>query len=200
MRLSALKSALSGAAVLVGLGSLPLAASAGFLLLPGAGSVLPGDAFDVTLRYEDAAPLDFGFQFDLSSSALGNLRLDSIGLPGASPVDGGLIGTGAALPATLSVPLSVTAALDVFAMPDWAAGVDLLTLSFTLDPGAAPGSALTLTAGNGLATIDFVDDVSWSAATSLRISAPTQNVPEGGTLVSVLIALAALGWVQRRRA
>lgn len=198
MRLSVLKSPLVRTALGLSLGVLSMAASAGFVLLPNAGSVLPGRTFSATLSYQDVLPLDFGFQFELSSSALGGLTLDSVGRATGSPVDAGSRGLDVfptpAVP--LVTPVLVSALLDPYAMPDWTAGVNLLTLAFTLGSGAAPGTPFTLTAGNGLATIDFVDDVSWSASASLDVA---RQVPEGGTLVSVLIALAALGWVQRRR-
>ena len=141
--------------------------------------------------------MDFGFQFELSSSALGGLRLDSVGLATGSPVDAGLGGlaVGPTPAVALGTPVRVSALLNPAAMPDWTAGVNLLTLSFTLGSGA-PGTPFTLTAGNGKATIDFVEDESWTASASLDVA---RQVPEGGTLVSVLIALGVLGWVQRRR-
>jgi hypothetical protein len=197
MRLSVLKSTLVRGALGLALGALSMAASAGFVLLPNAGSVLPGGTFNATLRYQDVLPMDFGFQFELSSSALGGLRLDSVGLATGSPVDAGLGGlaVGPTPAVALGTPVRVSALLNPAAMPDWTAGVNLLTLSFTLGSGA-PGTPFTLTAGNGKATIDFVEDESWTASASLDVA---RQVPEGGTLVSVLIALGVLGWVQRRR-
>ena len=90
-------------------------------------------------------------------------------------------------------------AVGTTVFPNWTEGVNLLTLWFTLGSGAAPGTSFTLKADNGLATINRVEDVPWSASASLRVATPGGQVPEGGTLVSVLIALGVLGWVQRRR-
>ena len=200
MRLSVLKSTLVRGALGLALGALSMAASAGFVLLPNAGSVLPGGTFNATLRYQDVRPMDFGFQFELSSSALGGLTLDSVGRAASSPVDTGSVGVDvgpSSLPTSMSASVNVIALLDTAVgttvFPNWTEGVNLLTLWFTLGSGAAPGTSFTLKADNVVAG---PDDVSWSASASLDVA---RQVPEGGTLVSVLIALAALGWVQRRR-
>lgn len=163
-------------------------ARAGFVLQADAPSVLPGHSFTATLRY-DGPDLDFGFDFLLSGSVPGMLRLDSL-----SAADGRIASVLAnpAAPSATPWPGSQVSVVLNDTVPGAPDPATLLQMAFTLDSGATPGSTLDLLASNGLATIGFAFDVPWAASTRLLVATPTVGtVPEPGSLAMFLLALAA---------
>lgn len=176
-----------------------LAGALPFVLTPSVSSVLPGGTFSATLRYDASASVGLDFGLDVTLSALlgggGSIRLDAasslhpdIDAPLVSPLLG-----------TLPPDTPLVSSLLIGPIGGAGSTVDLLQFDFTVDAAADPGVLTLMASGQGY---DFdLNEIGFSETLTLRIAdTPGGQVPEGGTLISLLVGLMALGFCRYRLA